>query len=121
MAALKEFDFLQLFVGLIDDSKSGRRVKKDGNKIRPSTIEFYEVVYKELQVFVSKEAYNLRIRNVNRFTTRQMNAETRYWKRFYKRYSDYLYSQGCSITMLVHILRSLEPFLIISKLKKGSL
>ena len=119
MAALKEFDFLQLFVGLIDDSKSGRRVKKDGNKIRPSTIEFYEVVYKELQVFVSKEAYNLRIRNVNRFTTRQMNAETRYWKRFYKRYSDYLYSQGCYDNYVGSHFKVIRTFFNYLKIEKG--
>ena len=95
MAVAKEFDFLTMFASLIDETKSGKRLKKNGSKIRPGTVEFYEVVYREVQLFVIKEKFNLRIRNVNRFTTRQMNAETKYWKRFYKRYSDYLYSQGC--------------------------
>ena len=86
MAVAKEFDFLTMFASLIDETKSGKRLKKNGSKIRPGTVEFYEVVYREVQLFVTKEKFNLRIRNVNRFTTRQMNAETKYWKRFYKRY-----------------------------------
>lgn len=94
MSSLKEFNFIQLFVGLMHEYKPGRRLKKDGKKIRPCTIEFYDVVYRPLHSFVAKEADNLRIRNINRFTTRQMNAETKYWKRFYKYYSYYLYSQG---------------------------
>lgn len=92
---IKQFDFLKLFEQFIAESKSGKRLKKDGSRIRPGTIENYESVLKELKRFSTKHNFKMRINNCKQISTRGLKSEKIYWKRFYKAYSDYLYSLGC--------------------------
>lgn len=119
MAKLKEYDFFTLFDSFIDDSRLGRRIRKDGAKLRQGTVEFYLLVKKELHTFSIKEKLPLRIRNVNRFTTRQMNAEMRYWKRFYKRYSDHMYSIGSFDNYVGSHFKVIRTFFNYLKSEKG--
>jgi len=115
----KDFDFFTLFESFIDDSKSGRRIKKDGAKLRQGTIDLYSGVRSELLTFVTKVSFKLRIRSINRFTTRQVNSETKYWKRFYKKYSDYLYSQNCFDNYVGAHFKVIRTFFNYLKTEKG--
>lgn len=91
----KEFNFLELFNKFISESKSGRRLKQDGAKIKITTILRYQVVRDELIRFTSKCAFPLRIKSIQKMSSRHLKSEYNYWRRFYKNYSDYLYSKGC--------------------------
>jgi integrase len=88
-------DFFHLFNQFIAESQSGKRLKKDGSKIRSGSISHYISVRNELLRFCKKENFILRIRNIIRIRKRELKSEKIYWKRFYRKYSDYLYSIGC--------------------------
>jgi len=91
----KEHDFFQLFNQFISESQTGKRLKKDGSRVRTGTVVRYGVVRNELRRFCLKEGYHLRIKNMQRAGVRDLKSEKLYWKRFYRRYSDYLYAMGC--------------------------
>ncbi len=91
----KEYNFLELFDKFISESQSGRRLKKNGAKIKSSTVSRYQVVRDELDRFASTNEFHLRIRSIQRMSTRDLKSELSYWRRFYRKYSDYLYSKGC--------------------------
>ncbi len=91
----KELEFFTLFDKFISESKSGKRLKKDGTKIRPNTVERYTLVRNEIFRFTQIAEFNMRIRVLQRLNSRELKAENVYWKRFYRKYSDYLYSLGC--------------------------
>ncbi|MGI8597797.1 MAG: hypothetical protein ACR2KB_00950 [Chitinophagaceae bacterium] len=49
-----------------------------------------------LQDFSEQKKFDLRISSVKRLSARETEAEKNYWKKFYKKFSDYLYSEvGC--------------------------
>ena len=78
----KIYDFFQLFDQFISESRAGKRLKKDGTRIRYGTITQYAIVRDELQRFNLKENFPLRIRNAMRLNGREMKSEKVYWKRF---------------------------------------
>lgn len=91
----KEFNFLELFDKFISESKSGRRLKQNGAKIKSTTVRRYQVVRDELIRFSTTCAFPLRIRSIQKMSARDLKSEYNYWRRFYKYYSDYLYSKDC--------------------------
>ncbi len=90
----KDLDFFNLFSTFITETKSGKRLKKDGTRIKSGTVQHYEVVKNELQRFQIQTGFIIRLRVHTRFNARELNSEATYWKRFYKKYSDYMYALG---------------------------
>lgn len=91
----KELDFFALFDQFISESKSGKRLKKDGTKMRMNTVERYSLVRKEIFRFSKLSEFKMRIKVLHRLNARELKSENVYWKRFYRKYSNYLYSIGC--------------------------
>ncbi len=89
------YDFFSLFKQFVCESQSGKRLKRDGSKIRLGTIKFYNIVRQDLLQFSQEKEFHLRIHNVLKLAKRDLKKERLYWKRFYRKYSDYLYSNGC--------------------------
>ncbi|MEZ5014198.1 MAG: tyrosine-type recombinase/integrase [Chitinophagales bacterium] len=92
---MKEYSFFVLFDKFISESKSGKRLKPDGFKIKTGTIDMYLVVRKSLWEFSDLDKFPLRICQVSRTNMREHKTEILYWKRFYGRYSQFLYAKGC--------------------------
>lgn len=90
---MKELELLPLFEKFIRDSRTGRRLKKDGKRIKPQTVDNYEYVYRNLLEFSSKKAFTLRISMIRGTNQKQLQTERNYWKKFYKGYTDFLYSE----------------------------
>ncbi len=86
---------LPLFARFIASSKTGRRLKSNGTRIRFGTVKQYRIVHDELKKFSEQKNFPLRMRKWNKLTTREKTAERNYWKRFYRLYTDYLFSIGC--------------------------
>ncbi|MBK7110474.1 MAG: hypothetical protein IPH61_15480 [Bacteroidetes bacterium] len=80
-----EFELIQLFKQFISDSETGKRLKKDGSKIRKGTIDQYKVVLGETIRFQEKEGIRLRIFSLIRSNKRVLKSERLYWNRFYKK------------------------------------
>ncbi len=89
---MKELEFLPLFEKFIRDCRSGRRMKKDGKRIKPQTVDNYEYIYRNLREFSEKKDFALRINQISGNNKKQLQSARNYWKKFYKGYTDYLYT-----------------------------
>ena len=91
----KTSELLPLFIRFIRDTETGRRLKKNGEKIQPQTIQNYKYVLNNLEGFSTDSGFELRICDASKLTKREYTSEKNYWKKFYKKFTDYLYSNGC--------------------------
>lgn len=85
-------EFFELFQKMIKDTSKGSRKKKDGSRIRISTIDNYIYVQKQLLDFVTTTGYEIRIYLVDHLTTKEKNKAEVYYEKFYKQFTDYLYN-----------------------------
>ncbi len=86
---------LPLFKQFIKDSESGKRLKKNGGKITKGTIDNYRYVLRNLEAFSSSCAFELRICDALKLNKREQASEKNYWKKFHRKFSNYLYKKGC--------------------------
>jgi integrase len=84
--------FLTLFEKFIRDSKSGRRLQPNGKPVKKGTTNNYYYTLLVLKSFIANKNFDLRIRSVRRLGNRELNAERNYWKKFYRKFTDYLYN-----------------------------
>jgi len=84
-------DFIELFERFIAESVTGKRVQPNGKKIGLGTIANYTDTLKLLKKFSEKYKFLLRIRPVKRLNARELIVEKNYWKKFYNRFTGYLY------------------------------
>lgn len=88
----KEHSFFDLYNRFIADSKKGKRVQPNGKRISEGTIKSYEYTGKVIRGFCDKKAFTLRIKSSRFLNSREAEAEKNYWKKFYKHFTDYLYT-----------------------------
>lgn len=79
------------FNQLIKDSGKGKRVKKDGKKIRSSTIDNYVYTRKLIEDFIRDTNYDFKIYIANHLTRKETELAKKYYKKFFKDFTDYLY------------------------------
>lgn len=89
---LSQKDLIKLFRSFIRDSQTGKRLKKDGKKIRSGTIDSYTYTFKNLVKFSEEKKFELRLYLVKNLNTREFEQAKKYWKGFYKEFTDYLYN-----------------------------
>lgn len=88
----KELELLTLFERFINDCKTGRRLQANGKLLSKGCIQNYEYCYKLLLQFSITKQFHLRIRPANKLNSRELIIEKNYWNRFYKKFTDYLYT-----------------------------
>ena len=91
----KETPILPLFNQFIRDSQTGKRLKKNGEKIADGTVDNYRYTLNNLQNFVLETKFDLRICDASKLNKRERQSEKNYWKKFYKKFTEYLYKKGC--------------------------
>jgi|SRR5690606_4510214 len=84
----KSKEFLPLFRHFINDSISGKRLKKNGEKISSGTVSNYKYTLDNLEEFSKVLNFDLRICDANKLTQREKKSEKIYWKKFYRKYTD---------------------------------
>ena len=87
----KEYALLPLFEKFIKYSYKGKRLKPDGNRIKPQTVDNYVYVLHYLQEYQLHCDIVLRIKVIRSYNRRLLLAERNYWKRFYLQFTNYLY------------------------------
>jgi integrase len=87
----KEWPFFAEYQKFINDSRRGRRLQPNGKRISPGTVDNYTYTLKLVQQFCAEKSFELRIRPGRKLNTRELETEKNYWKKFYKRFTDYLY------------------------------
>jgi integrase len=120
MTTRKDLFLVDLFQQFIRDSVSGKRLKKDGKKIKPQTIENYNAVLLLLQEFEKHTSCKVRIKLVNSKNKRFLLVKKNYWKKFYMSFTDFMYRQkGCYdnyVGIVIKIIRIFFRYLQIEKM-----
>lgn len=91
----KQTELLPLFYTFIRDTETGKRLKKNGEKIKIQSIQNYKYVLNNLKKFNTEKDFELRICDASKLNKREYTSEKNYWKKFYKRFTEYLYANGC--------------------------
>jgi hypothetical protein len=84
-----------LFKHFIRDSESGKRLKKNGERITAGSIVNYKYVLQNLVQFSTDTNFELRVCSILRLTARELKSEKAYWKKFYKNFTEFMYKKGC--------------------------
>lgn len=85
------YDFFKLYDRFMKETEKGKRLQKNGKRVRTSSIEPYMWLRKSLHDFSLKKQFPLHITSVTGLKKRELQAEKKYWKLFYKNFTDYLY------------------------------
>jgi len=72
--------------------EKGRRLQKNGKRIRWSSIDNYLFLLKHLQDYSSQKQIRLRIRDWDELNARAKKTEINYWKNFYHAFTEYLFN-----------------------------
>jgi integrase len=88
----KVFPFFELYDKFVQDSKTGRRLQPNGKRLSAGTLLNYGYTRNLLQQFCLAKSMELRLKPVKYLTKREQTTEKNYWKRFYKKFTDYLYA-----------------------------
>ncbi|MEP7264399.1 MAG: hypothetical protein ABI772_07875, partial [Bacteroidota bacterium] len=87
-----EIDFFEHYDKFVKNSISGKRLQKNGKRLRSGSAENYKYLRKLLSDFSIEKKFKLRIRSSVKFGKREFTVEKSYWKKFYKKFTDYLYN-----------------------------
>lgn len=86
---------IPLFKQFIKETETGKRLKKNGEKIKQGSIDNYKYVLQNLIQFSTDTDFELRICEVNKLSKRELQSEKSYWKKFYQKFTEYMYKKGC--------------------------
>lgn len=115
-------NFLDEFSKFISATKNGKRTKKNGTKISKLYVRKLEATYLTLKYFLAEKNLNLRIKVSQRLSKRDSSAEKFYWKRFYQKFSDYLYNDlNCYDNYVGSVIKDIRTFFNYLKLEKNLL
>lgn len=108
-----------IFLGLVDDfindSYAGRRTKKNGTRISDGTISNYLYLKKNLDEFCDFSTFELKLYIVNNLTQKEKERANRYYKKFYKSFTGYMYDRkkyyDNYVGLIIKCLRSFFNYL----------
>jgi integrase len=90
---LSQKQFLSLVNDFIEDTYTGRRLKQNGAPISQNTVKNYESLFKALFRFADQSSFELKIYIENNLTQRQREKVKRYYQKFYKSFTNYMYDE----------------------------
>lgn len=86
---------IPLFKQFIKETESGKRLKKNGERIKSGSVKNYEYVLLNMIQFSAETKFELRICDAQKLDKRELKSEKSYWKKFYQKFTEYLYKKGC--------------------------
>lgn len=109
---------IPLFKQFIKESESGKRLKKNGERITKSSIDNYNYVLKNLMLFSTVTHTELRVCDILKLTKKELVSEKNYWKKFYKNFTEFLYKKGCYDNYVGSTIKIIRVFFNYLKLEK---
>ena len=107
----KEYALVPLFEKFISYSYKGKRLKPDGNRIKPQTVDNYLYVLRYLQEYEAEYETVLRIKVANNHNKRVFMAERNYWKKFYLQFTGFLYQKkNCYDNYVGAVIKTIRIF-----------
>lgn len=89
--ANKTLSFFDLYNRFINDSRRGKRLQPNGKKLSEGTVDNYAYTLALLQKFCVEKQFELRMRPMRKLNSRDVEVEKNYWRKFYKKFTDWLY------------------------------
>lgn len=89
---LTQDQFLLLLDSFISDSYKGIRKKKNGQRIKDSTIQNYIYLKKTIEGFLEKKSFELKLYVENNLTQNERVRAARYYSKFYSAFTNYMYN-----------------------------
>lgn len=115
----KQWSMTTLFEQFIRDSERGRRLKKDGKRIRPQTVDNYRYVLLLLQEFEKSKLIFINIKEISPKNKQQWTAAFKYWNKFYLQFTDFLYNEkGCFDNYTGSVIKIVRVFFAYLKTDK---
>lgn len=84
---------VELYTKFIDDTKKGRRLQKNGKLVSSSTLKNYYALGDALKSFELITNEKILINAKYKYSKRAFETERRKYKKFYKKFTDYLYNK----------------------------
>lgn len=84
-------NILNVLSKLIIDSKNGRRIQRNGKRLRPNSIRNYVMLKKYLVMFSTKYQFKLKVQILNGTQLQFCNEKT-FWNDFYFKFTKFLYN-----------------------------
>ena len=107
----KEYPLVPLFQKFISHSYKGKRLKPDGNRIKPQTVDNYNYVLRYLQEYEKEYDTVLRIKSINSDNKRLFMAERNYWKKFYLQFTNFMYQKkDCYDNYVGTVIKTIRIF-----------
>ena len=91
----KATPILPLFKQFIRDTETGKRLKKNGERVTIGTVGNYRHVLNNLIRFSESASFELRICDAKKLDRREWLSEKNYWKKFYRKFTEFMYKKGC--------------------------
>ncbi|WP_291131258.1 tyrosine-type recombinase/integrase [Flavobacterium sp. UBA7682] len=109
---------IPLFKQFIKESESGKRLKKNGERITKSSIDNYTYVLRNLILYSEETQTELRVCDILKLTKKELLSEKNYWKKFYKNFTEFLYKRGCYDNYVGATIKIIRVFFNYLKLEK---
>ena len=107
----KNYALLPLFEKFINYSYKGKRLKADGSRIKPQTVDNYKYVLRYLQEYEVEYGTVLRIKTSNSNNKRVFIAERNYWKKFYLQFTNFMYQKkNCYDNYVGTVIKTIRIF-----------
>lgn len=109
---------IPLFKQFIKETQSGKRLKKNGERITINSINNYSYVLKNLILFSEGTQTELRVCDILKLTKSELLSEKNYWKKFYKNFTEFLYKKGCYDNYVGSTIKIIRVFFNYLKIEK---
>jgi integrase len=104
-------NFLILFERFIKESSTGKRLAKNGKRIKPQTIRNYVMASNLLKDFIDKTSFDLKLYETKRLNKRDRYFLSKYWKKFYSQFIHFLYTKrGCFDNYVGQTIKQIKTF-----------
>lgn len=99
-----------LFKEFINDSQSGKRLRKNGERIKTGTINNYRYTLKNIELFEELNSLQIKIYDYSRLDQEQRLKQKRWWKNFYQQFTQFLYEKGCHDNYVGANIKNIRTF-----------
>lgn len=120
MIKTKEFlPLSSLFQKYMIETANGRRLQKNGKRISNSTISNYKAFLVNLKAFELSEGEQFMVNTNYKHSKRNFDAEKKRYKKFYLKFTDFLYAKGCTDNYVGSLIKQVRSFFIDLNQNKG--
>ena len=110
---------IDLFKKFISETKSGKRLQKNGKMVSASGLKNYEALLTNLVKFFADGREEFQVNTNYKYSKRNFEKERRAYKRFYKQFTDFLYTKGCTDNYVGMLVKTMKSFFIYLQNTKG--